>query len=348
MLPLLRHVIQTSARRDRTELNDALLDAFEELFQPLAVAIHRCYGSDNDLIMFTCAGLDATQRYVRNAYLPDREFCQKVATDPLLDQCRATMVPIRETLANGAQRHVFPVCQSQHLLYLIDLTLTAELSAAQMVGLMGVIEYFANHISLLDYGETDTLTRLANRKTFDKHLFEVLGAAHDDHRHDATAEHPKRRRASEHHQHWLAVCDIDHFKSINDNHGHLIGDEVLITLAQLMRKSFRFDDQLFRFGGEEFVVVLQPSAREHVTNVFNRFRQNVEKHRFGLVGHVSISIGVTGLRLHDLPTDAIGRADEALYFAKQHGRNQVQLYEDLVESGQLATKQLKTDDIELF
>ena len=69
-----------------------------------------------------------------------------------------------------------------------------------------------------------------------------------------------RRRGSSGNPHWLAVCDIDHFKQVNDNFGHLIGDEVLIMLAQVMRQSFRFDDQLFRFGGEEFIALLKPAT----------------------------------------------------------------------------------------
>lgn len=347
MLQLIRHVLMTSARRDRTEINDALVDALEEIFHPISLAIHRCYGADEETIIFTCARSGKEGKVIHNAYLPDRRHCSKLKDDPVLDRCRKEMMAVRDTLADGSHRLIFPVLQAEHLLYLIEVTLSPDFPASNLVVLMGLTEYFSNHIGLLDYGETDTLTRLSNRKTFDKHLFEVLGTAADDSA--EAAEPPGRRRGGgEDACHWLAVCDIDRFKSINDTYGHLIGDEVLVMLAQVMRKAFRFDDQLFRFGGEEFVVVLQPSTRENATKVFERFRRSLEEHVFSQVGKVTISTGVTALQPHDLPTDAIGRADEALYYAKQHGRNQVRIYEDLVEEGELAAKHINNDDIELF
>ena len=209
------------------------------------------------------------------------------------------------------------------------------------------MEYCSNHIALLDYGETDTLTGLANRKTFDKHLFEVLGhAAADEPQCDGVIAH--RRKGSPEGQYWLAVSDIDHFKAINDAHGHLIGDEVLVMFARLIREGFRFQDQVFRFGGEEFVAVLQPTSREDVHAVFDRLRASVESHVFSRVGHITVSVGYSRLRPHDTPSDIIDRADEALYYVKQHGRNGVACYEELVRSGRIEVKTSHTGAIELF
>ncbi len=127
-----------------------------------------------------------------------------------------------------------------------------------------------------------------------------------------------------------------------------MGDEVLVALAHLMRDSFRFDDQLFRFGGEEFVVVLQPTNGNHALGAIERFRLNVDKKIFSVVGHVTVSVGFTRLREHDTPSGAIDRADEALYFAKRNGRNQAARYETLVENGTMEMKDVTTGDIELF
>lgn len=347
MLQLIRNVVLTSARRDRTEINDALVGAMEEIFRPGALSIHRCYLNDSAVIIFNCAGINAEGRYCRNAYLPDRRYCQSIKDDPLLARCGQEMAIVMETLADGCIRMVFPVLQEEHLLYLIDITLPADFPVSERVVLMGLTEYFSNHIGLLDYGETDTLTRLSNRKTFDKHLFEVLGKPARDEPEDTRAA-PHRRQSGADAGHWLAVCDIDKFKSINDTYGHLMGDEVLVVLAQLMKSAFRFDDQLFRFGGEEFIAVLQPTNREGAIVVFERFRTAVASHVFSRVGHVTISSGFTRLRPNDLPSDVIGRADEALYYAKQHGRNQACLYEDLVEQGKLQAKQADNNDLELF
>ncbi len=348
MLQLIRNVVLTSARRDRTEINQALVEAMDEIFHPLALSIHRCYLNDSAVIIFDCAGVGPDGHYCRNAYLPDRRYCRSIKDDPLLARCGKEMAIVLDKLDEGSIRMVFPVLQEEHLLYLIDVTLPADFPADQRVVLMGLTEYFSNHIGLLDYGETDTLTRLSNRKTFDKHLFEVLGKPACDTAEDPNASPHRRQGGGEDAGHWLAVCDIDKFKSINDNFGHLMGDEVLVVLAQLMKSSFRFDDQLFRFGGEEFIAVLQPTNREGAIVVFERFRTAVESHDFSRVGRVTISSGFTRLRPNDLPSDVIGRADEALYWAKQNGRNQACLYEDLVEQGKLKAKVADTNDLELF
>lgn len=341
MLELTRHVVRISARRDRTEINSAMLDALLDLFAPGELTIHRCYPSRRQTIAFACAGVGRDgQRFERNAYLPEHRYCRSLDSDPLLRQCADTQAPVLSALDGGAQRIVFPVSRPDQLLYLIDLNLPATFPPEQRIALMGLIEYFGNHIGLLDYGESDTLTGLASRRTFDKHLFELLGQAHPD--------ETGRRRGSAHGSHWLAVCDIDHFKRVNDDFGHLIGDEVLIMASQVMRDSLRFDDQLFRFGGEEFIALLQPTDAASAQRVLERFRRNIEQQVFSRVGHVTISVGFSRLLANDTPTNAIDRADEALYYAKRHGRNRVDGYEELVASQAIAPRQPATGEIELF
>lgn len=348
MLQLISHIVRTSSKRDRTEINEALIDALADLFHPISVTIYRCYASSRGTMMFACAGLDSRSRYVHNAYLPDRRYCRPIDDDPLLARCRRERSVSLEELPGGANRLAFPVVQLNQLVYVIEIVVSEDFPADLRVLLMAVTEYFGNHIGLLDYGETDTLTQLANRKTFDKHLFELLGKAQDDAADDRVKLKARRRSGGKTTTHWLAVCDIDRFKSINDNHGHLIGDEVLVTLSQILRRSFRFDDQLFRFGGEEFVVVLQPAKADDACKALNRFRQNLERHVFTQVGQVTVSIGFSRLQGADTPTDVIDRADEALYYCKRNGRNQVAFYEELVESGALAAKSLQKGEIELF
>lgn len=119
-------------------------------------------------------------------------------------------------------------------------------------------------------------------------------------------------------------------------------------LAQVMRQSFRFDDQLFRFGGEEFVALLQPTDRASAQATLERFRAHVAGQVFSRVGHVTVSIGFSRLLPHDTPADAIDRADEALYFAKRNGRNRIDCYEELVANQQLAAKEVVRGEIELF
>jgi diguanylate cyclase (GGDEF)-like protein len=198
-----------------------------------------------------------------------------------------------------------------------------------------VLKAFQNHVNLINDAECDTLTGLFNRKTFEGRFNGVLAIQRAMHNNPGLGTGERRAvRPGEHH--WIAVADIDHFKNINDRFGHLYGDEVLILLSRMMMRSFRMEDRLFRFGGEEFVVVLSPCSPANAAMVFERFRTAIEKFDFPQVGRVTISMGYTRIRDDDLPPVAVGRADEALYYAKRNGRNRVCSYEQLAAAGDIA------------
>lgn len=196
------------------------------------------------------------------------------------------------------------------------------------------LKVYQNHVNLINDAQCDTLTGLFNRKTFDERIDRVLAlqrAARDNPLYGA--DDRRVMRAGEHH--WLAVVDIDHFKSVNDRFGHLYGDEVLILLSRLMMRAFRLEDRLFRFGGEEFVIVLSPCSRSGVAMVLERFRSVIAQHPFRQVGKVTVSIGYTRIRIDDVPSIVVGRADQALYYAKRNGRDRVSCFEQLAAAGAL-------------
>lgn len=347
MLKLIDHIVRISARRDRTEINTALVEALLDLFGPQSLRIYRCFSSGPKTIIFACAGFGQEGIFSRNAYLPQRNFCRPLEHDAQLRKAYRENSIALDVLPDGENRLIFPVSSMDRPTHLIDIVISENFSSIQRELLTGLIDYFTHHIALLDYGETDTLTGLANRKTFDKHLFEVLGKASNDESYYQSSTQ-RRRKGVHGGQHWLAVCDIDHFKLINDRHGHLIGDEVLVMFAQLMRESFRYDDQIFRFGGEEFVAVLQPATQTNVHTIFERFRETVESHVFSRVGYVTVSIGYSQLLANDTPPDVIDRADEALYYTKHHGRNQTACFENLLAEGKILAKSTAKGEIELF
>ncbi|MFZ3126409.1 MAG: GGDEF domain-containing protein, partial [Rhodoferax sp.] len=140
---------------------------------------------------------------------------------------------------------------------------------------------------------------------------------------------------------------IDHFKQVNDTYGHLIGDEVLLLVARILKSSFRVYDRIYRFGGEEFVVVLRCSGYEAAMAAAERFRSSMAAHEFPQVGHITASVGLTEIVAGDSPLAACERADQAVYYAKHHGRNQVCSDADLVRRG-LLQAQPKTGEVELF
>lgn len=250
-------------------------------------------------------------------------------------------------IQNGIYRHIIPIYRYGVPYALLELDRNQPFSPEETSLLDQLLGLFVDHLNLIDYAETDTLTGLLNRKTFDENLARLLSNIETN---DGLpgGEHPLRRSHKEGSSNWLAVADIDHFKNINDTFGHIIGDEVLILVARLMRETFRFDDQLFRFGGEEFVIILQSTTQNDSLAALERFRRTVEQHDFPMIGHVTISLGATLVDAMDTPTQLVGRADQALYCAKESGRNRVESYELLHEAGRIQDPIAEKPKPELF
>ncbi len=147
---------------------------------------------------------------------------------------------------------------------------------------------------------------------------------------------------------YFSLVDIDFFKKINDNFGHLYGDEVLILLTRAMMESFRSMDWLFRYGGEEFGIVLIDVDCTEAYQALERFRIKIETMIFPQVGTVTVSIGFSQMNRLEPISSLVDRADHALYYVKNHGRNQVLCYENLREEGLLTETEQETKEIELF
>jgi diguanylate cyclase (GGDEF)-like protein len=236
---------------------------------------------------------------------------------------------------------VFPVFSGADLLGLLEIKVPSDLDRARIALVSGMLRVYRSHLAALDYADTDELTGLANRRTFDDQFNRVvLGETHR--RNGLRAEDGHGSRAH------LGVADIDFFKHVNDRFGHPYGDEVLMLFAGLMRDSFREGDKLFRVGGEEFVVLMSNCAVDNALIAFERFRSAVEAFQFPQVGRVTVSIGVTSLRPGDAASAAFGRADQALYSAKRRGRNRVLLYDPKDVSPALESRRPQTADVELF
>ncbi len=102
MLQLIEHIIRIASRRDRTEINSALVDAMRDVFDPAALAVHRCYPAAGSMIVFTCAGLGPGGQFSHSAYLPERRYCEPIDHDPLLQRCQKAQTIVREARADGA------------------------------------------------------------------------------------------------------------------------------------------------------------------------------------------------------------------------------------------------------
>ncbi len=122
----------------------------------------------------------------------------------------------------------------------------------------------------------------------------------------------------------VAMLDIDHFKNFNDTYGHLIGDEVLISLANEVNSHVRDTDTFARWGGEEFTILFSDTNIEMAINVSEKLRQNIEELEHKVAGHISASFGVTQYKDDDSLESMFKRCDDALYVAKENGRNRVE------------------------
>lgn len=153
----------------------------------------------------------------------------------------------------------------------------------------------------------DQLTQVGNRRRFNADLERVLAEAEGA----ATG---------------LCMVDLDHFKAVNDNYGHPAGDAVLVQLAKVMRGAVRPSDAVYRFGGEEFALVLPRTSLAEAVDVAERVRLAIEEHHYdtgsGEALRKTASIGVASQATTD-GDSLVAMADAALYEAKGSGRNRV-------------------------
>lgn len=229
------------------------------------------------------------------------------------------------------------------------INLPEKIGKVQSYVLTGILSIYNNFITLLNESQTDELTGLANRKTFDSAISSVFNRFPQE---SEIVENERRLESEEIVTHkrtfWLALIDIDDFKRVNDEFGHLYGDEILIHLAQIIRSNFRDEDLQFRFGGEEFVILLSADNQMKCTQILERFRRNVEEYCFPSVENITVSIGVVEFKRGTFHVTSIDYADQALYVSKNKGKNQTTFFEDMVNQGVAKKSEIEGGDIDLF
>ncbi|MBS99698.1 MAG: hypothetical protein CMI01_13605 [Oceanospirillaceae bacterium] len=114
------------------------------------------------------------------------------------------------------------------------------------------------------------------------------------------------------------------FKQVNDTCGHAVGDQVLVTISKTLRNNTRRSDYVGRWGGEEFLIVCPHTNRDGAVSLAESLRERIDEARFPVIGHRTCSFGVAELQPGDQPKDILKRADDALYLAKNNGRNRVE------------------------
>jgi len=165
-------------------------------------------------------------------------------------------------------------------------------------------------LMLQELSMRDPLTNIFNRKKFDDELKKEIERAT---RYGLALS--------------LIIFDIDHFKKVNDTHGHQIGDMVLRDITRVVRADTRITDVFARYGGEEFVIITPETGIEGARELAEKLRQTVESHDFEKVGQVTCSFGVSEYVLKEDAEGLVRKADYALYLAKGNGRNRVEVIE---------------------
>jgi len=286
--------------------------------------VEHTLADDNHNVVFAKNGREALELYAKHTpalvitdwTMPDitgLELCQKIRKDfqqhyahIILLTSNTDKEEVVEGLAAGADD------------YLTKPFHQGELRARVNVGLR-VVELHrqvqAKNRQLEEMALTDPLTGLSNRRAIDIWVTRQLSAAA---RHDFPI--------------WVAICDLDHFKKVNDTYGHEAGDTVLKAFAQILKSNTRQSNICGRQGGEEFLEIITHVERDNSVIAFERIRKQMETQKFTFNNQtfsVTTSIGIAGFRGAKPPSfaDLLAQADEALYKAKHKGRNRIEYAE---------------------
>ncbi len=342
--------------RERDALNMHLAQILMDVVKPLSITVCLVMSDRNDYRWIPVLHL----RPGAPIQLRDPLHADFLTLDPVREgtprfRCLEMNLPVAVEAAESGSPHVtiLPLFAGGAMADsgIIEIASSNRLPLHELAIVDRMLHVYRNMHSMFLYSERDVLTGLANRKSFEETFYKSLHENPNFYASWAKGTAPDKnidRRSSETNEHfWLAMVDVDHFKQVNDKFGHQIGDEVLILIARIMKNTFRGYDRVYRFGGEEFVILMRSAWHDTALATLERFRKNMEEYLFPQVGCITVSIGMNIINGGDPPDVVCNKADQAVYYAKHHGRNQVRSYMTLVEEGLIETD-VKDGGIELF
>lgn len=342
---LVNSIAYVTRHADREIIENSLASSLYNLLSATKVMVYKIFYNTGKTECYCLIKVEDGKTDVMKAGISTNDI--KINTIPGLNKCIETKETVITSVGTNEFVMLYPTTdQFNNVISIFRIDLNTDSHKINQELISGYFQIYKNYLKLLDESERDTLTGLLNRRTFDRDLQKVLTEKNNQVIH--LQENGQRRTEKDNFTHWLAVTDIDFFKRVNDNFGHLYGDEVLLLMANIMRESFRGNDILFRFGGEEFVIILRSTSEKGAFKALERFRLTVEEYNFPQVGQVTTSIGFVEITENSIPTEILGFADEALYFSKENGRNQLNQYEKLIKDGKVTNHPSAFDDVELF
>ena len=335
---ILSRISDLTSARDVEDFQYKLMATLDKLLNAKSLSIYRINEVES-----TCQILAYLKKNTESKLYHDRpspneiQFnCDHIPEDILLAKAYIEKHDAHYTFTDGNKNQlVYPIEGLNGVIGYLSLHIHQLPTVNEFLILNHLLNISNNFHCLLEESQIDKLTGLLNRKTIDDNLHKIHNIIRT--KKQSRPKFIKERRDSiNNNEYWLSILDIDNFKSINDTFGHIYGDEVLVRLTKLMKKAFRPTDLLFRYGGEEFIIIIKVDTQETAQSTFNRFRESVECYDFPQIGKVTISLGATQIyNTYDVASTIIGHADQALYYAKEHGKNNLSVYESLVASGEL-------------
>lgn len=357
MATLIEHIIKLTDHRDRSLLELTLSKALIDLLPLDRVVISRVVGEDGVKRWLEVATLDA--RGGGKVVDPLRvDFSTLRLLEDARDRlhCIQNQSPVVVAWAgeSGPRITYMPLfSDSRHDEEgVIEIHSGAGLTEQQLQVVGELHRVFQNMYSLLAYSDRDALTGLFNRKSLDDTFYSAVLEELDEKQIASRAIDPtmtpgQERRHRVPPNYWLGTVCVDKFGAINDKNGHLIAEEVLLLVARIMNNTFRTYDRLYRFGSEQFAVLMHCPDEALVLAAFERFRANMEKFNFPQVGRVTACGGFTRISADDSPSSALERAERAVDYAQNRGGNQVFSHIDLVRKGLLGDE-VKVGAVDVF
>jgi diguanylate cyclase (GGDEF)-like protein len=343
MTTLIEHILKLTDHRERDLLEMTLSKALIDLLPIQRIIVARVMRSEGEKRWFEVMRLDARG----GGKVADRLRMDFAALPRLEDakerfNCLQSQSELEIAWAGEAGPRItyFPLFSDSRKddEGVIEVHSEAVLTREARQTIDQLRRIYRNMYRLLEYSDRDALTGLLNRKSLDDAFYSavlealdgvsgankpvpVIPAAGAERRHRVPANY------------WLGSAVVDNFGLLNDMHGHLIAEEVLLLVARIMNNTFRTYDQIYRFGGEHFGVLMHCPLEDVVLAAFDRFRANVEKFNFPQVGRVTVSCGFTSVMADDSPSTALEKTERAVEFARKHGGNKAASHLDLVRRG---------------
>lgn len=318
-------LISLTQQDDESELDLILISAVQSILFGTKIAVYvnkfldHVHAPKQICLSKTQAPLNLTNQQVEN----------------IIDKVSSNKIHIGEINSHGVT--YFPIYHFGDVIGFVLAFGHNDFSNVQISTTVSLLNIYANQLFMLFKSKIDPLSELLNRQTFDKKIQEII---------TGNGFLSPRTPIPKNNIWHLAMIDIDFFKKVNDVYGHVIGDEVIILMARLIKSGFRAEDYIFRYGGEEFAVLFQCVKSEGALQALERLRTEIESFEFPQVGKLTVSIGFTSLLNYEMVPALVQKADIALYHSKNTGRNKVADFKDISDSG--VNKIIKGNDPELF